>query len=180
MQLHLFEQYLYAKPSGESWAAADQRETTPEAWAVRASHQKLRSFGTSLRAECRCMLYPRSVVPILTRTSPGLSKHRSSSLSPCVSQLYTYAPGQRWKKCDLIRKEFGLSKGELGRHLGISRQSALPVHLGRSAATCCFGNPLVMVSGSHGELFEELSEPEKETTRKSKGRQENCGAKRRS
>jgi hypothetical protein len=37
-----------------------------------------------------------------------------------------------------------------------------------------------MVPGSHGESFEELIKPKIETTRKSKGRQENRSAKRRS
>jgi hypothetical protein len=35
----------------------------------------------------------------------------------------------------------------------------------------------VLVPGPHGGLMEELGEPEKEMTRKAKGREGNCGAK---
>jgi hypothetical protein len=46
-----------------------------------------------------------------------------------------------------------------------------------SAATCCLGNPRVLVLGPHGGLLEELGDPEKEMTRKAKGSQGNRGAK---
>jgi hypothetical protein len=52
------------------------------------------------------------------------------------------------------------------------------VHLGRTAATCCSGNPLwLWIPGSHGELFEELSEPEEGMTRIPKVGQGDGGAK---
>jgi hypothetical protein len=53
---------------------------------------------------------------------------------------------------------------------------SLPVHPGRTAVTCCFGNPRVVVLRPHGGLLE-LGEPEKGMTRKAKGSQGNRDAK---
>ena len=47
------------------------------------------------------------------------------------------------RKFDWIRKQLGLSKAELARQHGISRQSLYQCILERSAATCCSGNSLV-------------------------------------
>lgn len=41
-------------------------------------------------------------------------------------------------------------------------------HLGRTAATFCFGNPRVMLPGSHGRIFRGLREVEEEAMRKLK------------
>src|SRR5580692_4633014 len=53
MQFHLFEPDRPARQSRRrSPGAADQPETTPKAGSARASHRRLRSSGTSFRADC--------------------------------------------------------------------------------------------------------------------------------
>jgi hypothetical protein len=81
------------------------------------------------------------------------------------------------RKIDWLRKQLGLSKVELARQLGISRQSLY---------RCIWDGPLRLVAlailglryeDRMGGLFEELSGPEEEMTRKPKGRQGNRRAK---
>jgi hypothetical protein len=75
------------------------------------------------------------------------------------------------REFDLIRKQLGLFKGELAMQHGISRQSLY---------RCIWDGPSRLVAlailrlwkpGSHGELFEEVSEPEEGMLRIPKGRQ---------
>jgi hypothetical protein len=84
------------------------------------------------------------------------------------------------RKFDWIRKQLGLSKVELARQLGISRQSLY---------RCIWGGPPRLVAlailglwyqDRMGGLLEGPSEPEEELTRKRKVRQRHRGAKRRS
>jgi hypothetical protein len=84
------------------------------------------------------------------------------------------------RKFDWIRKQLGLSKVELARQLGISRQSLY---------RCIWEGPSRLVAlailglwyqDRMGGLLEELSEPQEEMTRKPKGRLGNRAAKRRS
>ena len=81
------------------------------------------------------------------------------------------------RKFDWIRKQLGLSKVELAKQLGISRQSLY---------RCIWDGPPKLVvlailglwcQDRMGGLLEELSEPEEEMTRRTKGRQGNRGTK---
>src|ERR1700738_3423686 len=75
------------------------------------------------------------------------------------------------RKFDWIRKQLGLFKAELARQHGISRQSLLLVHPGRSDATCCFDNRRYEYRDRIAWGVRRVSEPEEGMTRIPKGRQ---------
>jgi hypothetical protein len=77
------------------------------------------------------------------------------------------------RKFDWIRKQLGLSKVELARRLGISRQSLY---------RCIWDGPPKLVAlailglwyqDRMGGLLEEASEPEKQAVKKTRGKQGN-------
>ncbi len=78
------------------------RKTTPPGDSLHVALDVVRGVRLEIVERCSDAIatkgYTLPVVPILARTSPGLAKHTTSSASPCVSQFYMYAPGQRWKK----------------------------------------------------------------------------------
>jgi hypothetical protein len=75
------------------------------------------------------------------------------------------------RKFDLIRKQLGLSKGELDRQHGISRQSIYRRTWHGPPRLVTLAILWSWIPGSHGEPFEQLSEPEEGMTRIPKGRQ---------
>ena len=75
------------------------------------------------------------------------------------------------RKFDLSRKQVGLSKKELARQHGISRQSLYRCIWDGSPRLGALVVLWLWIPGSHRELFEELSESEEGMTRRPKGRQ---------
>jgi hypothetical protein len=82
------------------------------------------------------------------------------------------------RKFDWIRKQLGLSKVELARQLGISRQSLYRSIWEGPPQLVALAIQGLWYQDRTGGLLEEPSEPEEEMTGKSKGRQGNRGAKR--
>jgi hypothetical protein len=82
-----------------------------------------------------------------------------------------------WKKVQLDPQAAWLVQSRISQAAWNITSKSLPVYLGRSAATSCFGNPRVMVSESREGLLQEPSEPEEEMTRKPKVEQGDGGAK---
>ena len=118
--------------------------------------------------------YPPAVVPILARITPALSKHTQARVYR--SFTYKHLDSDR-REFDLIRKQLGLSKGELARQHGISRQSLYRCIWDGPPRLVALAILRFWISGSHGELSEEVSEPEEGMPRIPKGTQGNRCAK---